>query len=135
MKNHLKGLILLMLLFILASTSCEKYSGSNKSLTGAWRCKEESGDGGYRQYTVTIDRTEKDTTIFIIYNFHNIGLEFETYFQLHDTIATIIPMGDVSYSISGKGIVKKDYSSINWEYSIVGNNTNDNYVRALYTRK
>lgn len=124
-----------MFMIIMFTPSCEKYSGSNKSLTGAWRCKEESGEGGYRQYTVTIDREQKDTTIFIIYNFHNVGLEIETYFQLHDSIATILPIGDGTYNISGKGIVKKDYSSIDWTYSITGNNTNDNYVRAIYTRK
>lgn len=130
MKKQAKYLILIMVLLMTVMVSCEKFSGSNDSLTGAWRCREESGNNGYTQFTVTIDRLDPDTTMFKIFNFHNLGFETEVYFKLHDSTATIIGSLDGAYGISGKGIVKKDLSSINWEYSISGD-----FVRAYYFRK
>lgn len=135
MKHLIKYSSFLTVLITLLTSSCEKFSGDNEGITGSWRCRDESGSGGFRQYTVTIDRTDLDTTMFKVYNFHNLGFEIETYFRLKDTVATIIGTMDGSYSITGKGYVKKNYSSIRWEYSVSGNGINHSYVQAYYDRR
>jgi len=126
MRNYTKYILLLMVLLTIALYSCDKFSGSDDSITGAWRCREESGVDNYRQYTVTIYRAGAgyDSTYFVIYNFHNLGPENETYVQLRDTVVTIL-MND--YSASGKGYVSKDFKTIDWAYTIL-----DEYVTALY---
>jgi len=134
MKNYAKYLIFVMMILAIM-VSCEKFSGNNESITGAWRCREESGNNGYRQYSVTIDRMDPDTTMFKVLNFHNLGFESEAFFTLHDSIATLIGSMDGSYGISGRGIIKKDLSSIDWEYTISGSGISENYIRALYFRK
>ena len=132
MKNWSKYLFLFSVLVMF--TSCET-DNVGDSIVGTWRCNEESSTVPYRQYSVNIDRySDIDTTLFVIYNFHNLGIEVETYIRLNDTIVSFVGTNNY-YNVSGKGAVTKDLRYIEWEYSISGSNVNDNYVRALYFRK
>lgn len=131
-----KYFILLMILIAFACSSCEKFSGGNgDSITGPWRCREENGNN-FRQYSVSIDRAggSYDSTYFIIYNFHNLGFDFETYAQLKDSTLRVI-FTDGLYNVSGKGMVSKNLKIINWLYSVSGQNVNDNYVTAYYYKQ
>jgi len=131
MKSHTKYFILLMVLLAIAGVSCEKFSGDTDSITGLWRCDEVSSG---RRYSVTISRYELDTSFFVIYNFHNLGQDVETYIQLKDSVITF-PNLNFSYSISGKGTVHQNFSMIDWDYSISGSGVNDGYVQAYYYKK
>ena len=131
MRRRTRYFILLMVLLTITVASCEKFSGSNDSITGLWRCDEISGS---RRYSVTINRSDIDTTYFVINNFHNLGQEIETYVQLKDSTITFLNINS-SYSISGKGVVRDNFSTIVWDYSISGSGVNDGYVRAYYYKK
>lgn len=130
MKNKGRLVLLLVIFLSVISTSCDKFSGDTDFIAGVWRCREESGDNGFRQYSVTIYRAGSgfDSTHFVINNFHNLGYEVETYVQLINSEIIINSMD--GFIASGKGIVSKDFKSIEWEYSI----SND-YVKAYYFRK
>lgn len=127
----IRAMFVLMFLVLLPITfsSCEKFSGDTDSISGAWRCFEESGFG-YRNYSVSIFRAGSgyDTTFFIINNFNNLGSERETLVQLKDTVITIKMLE--GYSVSGTGYVRKDFKEIIWEYNVSGS-----FFSARYSRQ
>ncbi|RPH33633.1 MAG: hypothetical protein EHM93_04005 [Bacteroidales bacterium] len=130
MRKITKALLILMVFIPIAFSSCEKFTGDTDSISGAWRCVEESGAINPRQYSVTIYRAGAgfDSTYFVINNFHNIGNEVDTYVQLIDTVITIRDIN--GYNAAGEGHVSRDFKSIDWNYSISGE-----YVRALYFKR
>ncbi len=130
--KRLSKYAIITILIAVASSSCEKFSGDNDSVTGLWQCRDESNNHSSRRYSVTIYSSDLDTTQFIINNFYNLGNEIETYAVKKDSILTIWGNSG-SYSITGRGRLAKDFSSINWEYSISGGDV-DNGV-AYYYRK
>jgi hypothetical protein len=129
MKIKAKYALMVMALITMSFISCEKFSGDTDSISGAWRCFEES-QLGYKNYSVTIFRAGVgyDTTYFIINNFNNLGLENETLVQLNDSVITIKSMD--AFNISGTGYVRKNFKEIVWEYSVSGT-----YFNARYTRQ
>lgn len=129
MRNQTKVFLALITFSIITFASCEKFSGDKDSITGAWRCFEESGLG-YKQYSVSIFRAGSgyDTTYFIINNFNNLGQELETLVQLKDTVITIKFMD--GYSVSGTGYVRKNFKEIDWEY-----NVSSTFFTARYTKR
>lgn len=133
MKNHTRYFILLMVFLTMAIVSCEKFSGGDDSITGLWQCREESSSGT-RQYSATIYSSDFDSTIYEIYNFHNLGNDVLTYVSMKDSTITILNM-NASYSISGKGIAHDNFSEIDWDYSISGSGVNESNVHAYYSRK
>jgi hypothetical protein len=114
--------------------ACERFSGGGESITGTYHCNE-SGQG-YRSYSVSIDKAGVgfDSTYFIVYNFHNLGFDFETYIRLRDTIITFTT-NNQGYNISGNGYYHEYNNTIDWNYSITGSNANDFSVRALYIKQ
>jgi len=124
---------IITILIAVASSSCEKFSGDNNSVTGLWQCRDESNSHSFRRYSVTIYSSDIDTTQFIISNFYNLENEIETYAVKKDTILTIWGNSG-NYSITGRGRLARDFSSIDWEYSISGSDVSDNGV-AYYYRK
>lgn len=117
MRIKAKFVLMILVLLPISFTSCEKFSGGTDSISGAWRCFEES-ELGYRNYSVSIFRAGSgyDTTYFIISNFHNLGQELETLVQLKDTVISIKMMD--GYSVSGTGYVRKNFKEIIWDYSV-----------------
>ena len=130
MNKNIKLIAPIVILLSIVTTSCEKFSGDNDSISGSWRCRAESSLNGYSQYSVTIDKAGSgfDSTYYVIYNFHNQGYEIETYVQLKDNVITINDL--IGGIASGQGTVSKDFKSIDWEYTI----SND-FVTAYYYRK
>lgn len=124
-------LSLIVLVLITAISSCEKITGDDDSIAGGWNCREENDVNNIRQYSVLIDRAGAgfDTTYYVIYNFHNLGQDVETYVQLQGSTLTIRSMTE-GYSVSGTGYVSNDLKSIDWNYNISGST-----ITALYYRK
>ena len=123
------GFILLIL--AIAISSCEKTTGDDDTIAGGWSCREESNVNDIRQYSVLIDRAGAgfDTSYYVIYNFHNLGQDVETYAQLQGSTLTIRFMTE-GYSATGTGYVSDDLKSIDWNYNISGST-----ITALYYRK
>lgn len=117
MRIKAKFMFVIMVLLPISFTSCEKFSGDTDSITGAWRCFEES-KLGHREYSVSIFRAGSgyDTSYFIINNFNNLGQELETLVQLKDTVITIKLMD--GFSVSGTGYVRKNFKEIDWDYTV-----------------
>lgn len=126
MKSQLK-FILLLFSVLLVVVSCDKFTGDTDSISGAWRCNDDIGSSGSRQYSVSIYRAGEglDSTYFVINNFHNLGYEVDTYVQLIDTVITIRDFNGIG--VSGGGFVSKDLKRIVWNYSISGD-----YIIAYY---
>ena len=131
MRKHKRNILLLIVLLTIACLSCEKFSGDTDSIAGLWHCEELSSS---RRYSVTISRSDFDTTNFIIYNFHNLGPEIEIFVKLKDSVITFLNL-NTTYTISGKGTTHNSYRTIEWNYSISGNGTNDSYVEAYYSKE
>ena len=129
MKRIVKYFIAFAAIISFTCSSCET-DNIGESITGSWRCREESGNMNYKQFSVNIDyASDIDTTLFIIYNFHNQGFEVETYARLRDTVLTLLQTNTMS-NVAGTGYVSKDFRSINWEYSV-----DNEYVSAYFFRK
>lgn len=129
MKNQVK-FVLILFFVLLLFVSCDKFSGDTDSISGSWRCNEESGSNQFRQYTVSIFKAGNgyDSTYYVINNFHNLGNEFETYIQLIDTVITIRDFN--GNNAVGKGHVTRDFKTIYWDYNISSEN-----VIAFYFKK
>jgi len=123
--------VFILFALVIAISSCEKMSGDDDSIAGGWSCREESDVNNIRQYSVLIDRAGAgfDTTYYVIYNFHNLGQDVETYVQLQGSTLTIRFMTE-GYSASGTGYIGDDLKSIDWNYNISGST-----ITALYYRK
>ncbi|MGE0077250.1 MAG: hypothetical protein AB7S48_05240 [Bacteroidales bacterium] len=124
---------ILVLLFVVLGSSCEK-SGNSDGLVGTWRCSETYSGNSYRTYNVIIDQlSDKDSTMFVIYNMYNIGMDFETYAQLSDSVFSIISGSNPMYILGGTGKYTPSTQTIEWTYSISGG-INDPVVIATYEK-
>lgn len=135
MKLQAKGLttIIAVLFAVILLHSCIKDSSyPENSILGTWRCQENSGIHGYRQYNVNIDRDVNDTTQYTIFNLYNSGFDLETYAQLSDSTLTILTTNSIEISISGTGVVHPNYKGIRWEYNYSG--AGIDYVEAEFYR-
>ncbi len=104
------------------------------TLDGTWHCREYSSIRDYRQYTVMVERGVSDTTLLTIYNFYDLGFDFETYVRLRDTVLTIIGTSAPN-SITGTGYLNRKSFTINWEYSVTGAQLSDYNVEAQYYKR
>jgi hypothetical protein len=121
MKLQAKGLIpiIAVLFAVTMLQSCFKDPAyPENSIEGTWRCQENSGPYGYRQYNVNVDRDTYDTARYTIFNLYNLGLNFETYTQLSDSTLTILMTNSPETSISGFGIVHPKFKGIRWEFNV-----------------
>ncbi len=127
------GLILLLLAFGLSS--CKKDKNYPKdSILGTWRCFEQGSMYGYRQYNVDIDLHGSDSSIVRIFNFYNLGYDFEVIATISDTLITIFETNNLLYSFAGSGSIERDFSAIYWRYSYLGDTSPDFDVEALFRR-
>lgn len=133
MKRKIRTLTLSILSLVLITASCDKNKSYPKdSILGTWRSFEQSSIYGYRQYNVSIDYHGRDSTQIIIYNFHNLGFQLETYASIRDTIITLLGTNTFD-DFSGTGHIERDFSAIFWEFSYFGQ-TSDQMVEASYFR-
>jgi len=119
-KRKIKIITFTILSLMFVAASCDKQKNYPKdSIVGSWFSMEQSSVYGYRQYNVNIDYNGYDSTHIIIYNFHNLGYELETYASIQDTILTL-EMTSSFENISGTGHIERDFSAIYWEYTYSG---------------
>lgn len=122
----------MVLLCMFCGSSCE--DDDPLTLDGTWHCREYSSIRDYRQYTVMVERGVSDTTLLTIYNFYDLGFDFETYVRLRDTVLTIIGTSAPN-SITGTGYLNRKSFTINWEYSVTGAQLSDYNVEAQYYKR
>jgi len=126
-----KRLIIILAITLVLLPSCtKKKTYPDNSIYGTWLCIEESGNLGYRQYTVSISFENNDSSLIRIFNFYN--LDEEIYATVEDTLITLINVS-FSYNFEGTGHIERDYSAIYWQYSYYGDTSNP-YIEAVYQR-
>ncbi|MCU0407674.1 MAG: hypothetical protein MUD02_01885 [Bacteroidales bacterium] len=123
-----------MLLSVLLSVSCESDMVTYTSIEGSWRCEEYNPYTGNSIYTVDIDRSKNDTSVYLISNFHNLDFE-EFAYSRKDGLELNIP-DQVIESVrikSGKGDIADDFTEIVLVYEI-SDGQYDGRVEAKYLR-
>lgn len=134
MKRIHRILLTIITFVLISGSSCETDNEWGPGISGTWTCQEESLIRGYRQYKVNIERNNADTSVYRVFNFHNLGFEIEVYIKLADTVITFLPPSS-EISISGTGKVNKAMSDIYLEYSIIGLDLVENDIQAHYYRR
>jgi len=125
-----KSVFYIGILLISMCWSCEKYDGPG-GITGIWNVQEITTQGNPKVYNVSVEAFgDNDSTKFIILNFYDAGMDFETTVELKDSIFTIISGNSFEYSIQGTGVLHKKSFTIDWQYSITG----DPYVQAHFEK-
>jgi hypothetical protein len=131
MKEKMFAFILI--LFIL-TVSCEKNDGVYHSISGSWRCEEYNPISGQRVYMVDIDRSSRDSTEYLLSNFHNEDINEFVYAHLRDSVLSINEQVFASLIVKvGKGLVSSDFRVIEFEYQVY-DGQNDYRVQAHYSR-
>lgn len=119
---------------LLSGSSCDNFS-SDHTIDGTWRNREIYSGNNVRTYNVSIESLSRyDTLNYIILNMYNLGYDVETYVQLSDTVFNIVGCSSDVYIISGVGYFHPSSYTIDWEYSIVGNNIEDPVVEAHFEK-
>jgi hypothetical protein len=125
----------ILIIILLGFYSC-KDKQKHDSLLGQWQCEEFRESGDHQQYFVTIlhDDLSKDSTMYIISNFYQMGLTEEAYVRIKlgkNGELTIPNQIVMSKGISGSGKVEADFSEINLTYFIQSGSVNEQ-VDAIY---
>lgn len=117
--------IIFSFLFVLVLSSCKKDDDKRESLFGSWNCEQYSDINPYKKYQVSISHSPIDSTIIVISNFHNLGIDQDVeVFVKKDSegnliIQEVLIRGTIL--IKGKGIVAEDFSEILWDYTVNNN--------------
>lgn len=124
----------LFILFILVALlpSCgKKPNYPENSILGGWMCFE--AEPNYRNYPVSIDYFNDDSSTIVIYNFYNLGFETETFVSVVDTLLVISGTSGFN-DFTGTGHVMRDFSAIYWQFSYFGPASSTPQVEAKYRR-
>jgi len=113
---------------------CEKDKDEYKSITGEWLVEDTGDLTNYRRYEVGIQRTQGDTSSFIITNFYRTGIGSETYVTVDGLNISINTQPVSNYIIQGSGTIEPDYKQINLEYEVNGGEVGYETVISLMTR-
>lgn len=133
-----KNSIIILTLVLIGFSSCV----TNEPTTyTTWHCVEVSPAlGSPRTYLVDMYRERKDTTLYLLSNFHKISIEGD-----YDVAVKIInkkltferlrePIGNSLYRInSGSGTVNSDFTQMEINYNIY-DGSSEISVQATYTR-
>ena len=132
-----------LLLIVLILTSCDdKKVVETNSIKGTWRCEDYSTLTGRRVYMVDIERSNNDTTKYILSNFNNEGVDNEGTYRfvtshLNKFTLTIDPsqqiFGTQTLIKSGTGVVSANFARIELSYKILVGKS-DYEIQAVYTR-
>lgn len=135
---YMKSIIRLLIVFsfaVIFFNSCEKDNSSKSSIVGTWRCVEVGTISVPNPYFVNIIRSSYDTTIFIIENFYNIGLDKEIQIQQDGMNLVILSTTNYfGYHFTGTAKVESDYKLIEWDYEVDDGSGVIDFVTGTYTR-
>jgi hypothetical protein len=115
--------------------SCEKEPVTYQSITGYWRCEEYNPVSGQTSiYTVDIERSKNDSTLYLLCNFQNVDIN-ECLNAYHIDSTLVISGSTLSGLIvkSGIGLISDNNNLIKFSYEIF-DGQNDIQIKAVYTR-
>ncbi len=126
-------LILICSIALLLNSCSDKQTDFN-TIEGSWRCQEYNPLSGQRVYLVDIERSNKDTTQYLISNFYNVDFNEFVFAYRKDLKLTIPQQAVVSVIVkSGTGVISEDLLGIEFDY-IVLDGASEIKVNAIYTR-
>jgi len=140
-KKYIRGLLLFVFLIILAS-GCEDFpifpdsSDAREKVSGLWLCDESEGylKSVEETYYVEIDPHPTDSVKVVISNFFNVDDDAEATISGNRlTLASQTLEG--GFTISGSGVISKNYTQIDWEYFVDDGSGEDYKVTAVYTKQ
>jgi len=131
----MKSLIIITIIVFITFFNCKKDDTPRSSILGSWNCEEFSESGKFN-YAVSITRNNSFPDVdneYIIYNFSRLGNteNSEVYVREIQKDTLTITGTVLNISITGKGIVANDFSSIDWDYQIHDGITNP-IIKATY---
>ena len=130
-RKRFLNLFIFFILVTLLPSCGKKPSYPENSILGGWMCFE--AEPNYRNYPVSIDYINDDSSAIVIYNFYNLGFETETFATMVDTLITISGTSGFN-DFTGTGHVERDFSAIHWQFSYFGTTSSTPQVEAVYRR-
>jgi hypothetical protein len=125
---------LMVPLVVFGFYSCGEKQTDFNTIEGSWRCQEYNPLSGQRVYLVDIERSNKDTTQYLISNFYNVDFNEFVFAYRKDLKLTIPQQAIVSVIVkSGTGTISEDLLEIDFDY-IVLDGASEIKVHAIYTR-
>lgn len=126
--------LLMILVLAFSLNSCNDKQTDFTTIEGTWRCQEYNPLSGQRVYLVDIERSNKDTTQYLISNFYNVDFNEFVFAYRKDLKLTIPQQAIVSVIVkSGTGTISEDLLEIDFDY-IVLDGASEIKVHAIYTR-
>lgn len=108
-------------------------------IEGQWKCDENSQIYKSTEafYWVYIDPDPDDTTMIIISNFYDLGIDIYIFARLRNLNLSISNQTtqDGYNVLSGSGTISSNYKVINWNYKIDDGSGEVDNVTATYTRE
>jgi len=127
-------ILLMILLLAFSLNSCNDKQTDFTTIEGTWRCQEYNPLSGQRVYLVDIERSNKDTTQYLISNFYNVDFNEFVFAYRKELKLTIPQQAIVSVIVkSGTGTISEDLLEIDFDY-IVLDGASEIKVHAIYTR-
>jgi hypothetical protein len=137
MKRHKS---IFVLLFALTLSACDEAldlvsDDLRDQFTGTWDVKENTTLKTDYTYTVTISKSDYDTTAVLIKNFYQIGSGTSVEGIVAGDKVTLPSQTVSGFTIKGYGIISFNGNTINWSYSVDYNNGDIDEVTATYTKQ
>ena len=124
----------MILLLAFSLNSCNDKLTDFTTIEGTWRCQEYNPLSGQRVYLVDIERSNKDTTQYLISNFYNVDFNEFVFAYRKELKLTIPQQAIVSVIVkSGTGTISEDLLEIDFDY-IVLDGASEIKVHAIFTR-
>jgi hypothetical protein len=140
--NKYRNSLYYLVIIIFLISGCEEIligpdsDDPRDKVAGLWLCDES---GGYLKsveetYYVEIDPHPQDSLKVVISNFFNVDDDAEaTLSGTRLTLPSQILEG--GYTISGSGVISKNYTEINWEYFVDDGSGENVKLTAVYTKQ
>lgn len=129
------------MLLVVLTNACEDLLGDIETgdprdkIVDTWKCDEESSyyKSVKEVYWVEISKHPTDSSRIIIYNFYNVDADAEA---IMNGLNLTLPLQTLEggYTVSGNGLIRKDYKEINWQYTVDDGSGDLDKAAALYSR-
>jgi hypothetical protein len=137
------NLLYLVLLIFLVTAGCEDLltdpgnDDLRDKLTGSWLCDESEGylKSVEETYHVEIFLDPDDSTKVLIFNFFNLDPDISAEAVLSGS-RLILPSQilEGGFTVSGSGLIAKNNTRIDWEYSVNDGSGKIYEITAIYTK-
>jgi len=134
MKKVFK-LIIFVAFIAIVQSSCQDESTNPETLIGTWTCTEaESPNSVPNPYFVYIEKSEIDSSVYLIGNYSNLGAATAVKAKLNGNTFTILSQqftdGSAMFTTQGEGTVSNNTRRIDLSYLLDGDEVN-----AVLTKK